>query len=135
MCDFVGAFLLVKFNSFRVFGSEAERPDDHERTNRRPETHESKNSHTKLIGRMKVFITREMEGFIEEKIRSGDYDSASEVVCVALRLLKEEDELKRVRLEVVKGVSEVRRGEGITFSSAAELADAVIARRMDKLER
>lgn len=76
-----------------------------------------------------------MEGFIEEKIRSGDYDSASEVVCVALRLLKEEDELKRVRLEVVKGISEVRRGEGITFSSAAELADAVIARRMDKLER
>jgi len=80
---------------------------------------------------MNVSLTPELEGLVNEKVRSGDYNSASEVVREALRLLKEQDALKLIRREelrreVMKGVDEIRRGEGKSYSSGKELADAVI---------
>lgn len=80
---------------------------------------------------MNVSLTPELEALVNEKVLSGDYNSASEVVREALRLLKEEDELRKirreeVRREVMKGVAEIRKGKGIVFHSAASLADAVI---------
>jgi antitoxin ParD1/3/4 len=80
-----------------------------------------------------VSLTPELESLVNEKVRSGDYNSASEVVREALRLLKEADELRRirreeVRREVMKGVNEVRSGKGIVYSSTAKLAEDVIKR-------
>ena len=43
---------------------------------------------------MNVSLTPELETLVNEKVKSGDYNSASEVVREALRLLKEQDELK-----------------------------------------
>lgn len=40
----------------------------------------------------------ELEASIQERVRSGRYASASEVVREALRLLEDRDELRRVRL-------------------------------------
>lgn len=82
---------------------------------------------------MNVSLTPELETLVLEKVKSGNYNSASEVVREALRLLKEQDELIRirreeVRREVMKGVEEIRRGEGQVFDSADELADSVINR-------
>jgi antitoxin ParD1/3/4 len=82
---------------------------------------------------MNVSLTPELEALVNEKVKSGDYNSASEVVREALRLLKEQDELKRIRREelrreVMKGVEEIRRGEGKVYDSADELAEAVIGR-------
>jgi len=82
---------------------------------------------------MNVSLTPELETLVNEKVKSGNYNSASEVVREALRLLKEQDELKRIRREqlrgeVMKGVEEIRRGQGVVYSSGEELAEAVISR-------
>jgi len=82
---------------------------------------------------MNVSLTPELETLVNEKVKSGNYNSASEVVREALRLLKEQDELKRIRREhlrreVMKGVEEIRNGKGVVYNSAEELAQAVISR-------
>ena len=82
---------------------------------------------------MNVSLTPELENLVTEKVKSGNYNSASEVIREALRLLKEQDELKRIRREelrreVMKGVEEIRRGAGASFDSAEDLADSVISR-------
>lgn len=40
---------------------------------------------------MNVSITPELEGFVQEKVASGRYRSASEVVRAGLRLLERQD--------------------------------------------
>lgn len=82
---------------------------------------------------MNVSLTPELETLVNDKVKSGNYNSASEVVREALRLLREQDELKRIRREelrreVMKGVDEIRNGQGIVYSSAEELVEAVISR-------
>lgn len=82
---------------------------------------------------MNVSLTPELENLVAEKVKSGNYNSASEVIREALRLLKEQDELKRIRREelrreVMKGVEEIRRGESADFDSAEDLADSVHSR-------
>lgn len=44
---------------------------------------------------MNVSLTPKLEEFVQEKVKSGRYNSASEVVREALRLLMEEDALKQ----------------------------------------
>ena len=60
----------------------------------------------------------ELAQLIQEKINSGRYSSASEVVREALRLLKQKDELHAVRLRqlrsrIDKGLAEAGRSEGV----------------------
>ncbi len=50
---------------------------------------------------MNVSITPELEKFVHAKVASGMYNSASEVFREALRLLEEQDELKRRRIEAM----------------------------------
>ena len=78
---------------------------------------------------MNVSLTSELETLVNDKVKSGNYNSASEVVREALlRLLKEQDELKRIRREVMKGVDEIRSGKGIVYNSTEELAEDIISR-------
>ena len=82
---------------------------------------------------MNVSLTPELETLVNEKVKSGNYNSASEVVREALRLLKEQDEIKQIRRdelrrEVMKGVEEIRDGQYTVYNSADELAEAVIER-------
>lgn len=82
---------------------------------------------------MNVSLTPELETLVNEKVKSGNYNSASEVVREALRMLKEQDELKEIRREqlrreVMKGVEEIRSGKGAIYNSADELAESVIRR-------
>lgn len=65
---------------------------------------------------MNVSLSPELELLIEQKVKSGMYNSASEVIRAGLRLLQEQDELKQVRLhelklEVRKGLAQINRGE------------------------
>lgn len=57
---------------------------------------------------MNVSLTIELESFVTRLVARGDYHSASEVVRDGLRLLKEREELKQVRLDELR--SEVRKG-------------------------
>lgn len=65
---------------------------------------------------MNVSLTPELEHLIEEKVRSGMYHSASEVVREGLRLLAERDEERRFRLQELQanlrlGYAQLDRGE------------------------
>lgn len=79
---------------------------------------------------MNVSLTPELERLVNEKVGSGLYQTASEVVREALRLLKERDDLARLRADVQAGFDEVARGEGITYSRTAgrRLAEDIKAR-------
>ncbi len=57
---------------------------------------------------MNVSLTPELERLVADKVASGLYRSASEVVRDALRLLEERDRLRAVRREELR--REVRRG-------------------------
>jgi antitoxin ParD1/3/4 len=65
---------------------------------------------------MNVSLSPELEKLIEEKVKSGMYNSASEVIRAGLRLLQEQDELRAIRLRelkagIRKGVDQIERGE------------------------
>ena len=67
---------------------------------------------------MNVSLTPELEELITQKVQSGRYTSASEVIREALRLLEEHDELRQrrlaaVRREIEEGIAQLDRGEGI----------------------
>ncbi|MDQ3798399.1 MAG: type II toxin-antitoxin system ParD family antitoxin [Acidobacteriota bacterium] len=88
---------------------------------------------------MNITLTPELENLINEKVKSGKYASPGEVVREGLRLLKEQDELKRIRLEelrreVQKGIDDMREGRFTTYNSPEELADEIIRRGMEKLK-
>lgn len=68
---------------------------------------------------MNISITPELEQFIQEKVKSGMYQSASEVVREALRLLSEREEIRKRRLEQLNqeiqlGLDQLGRGEFVT---------------------
>jgi antitoxin ParD1/3/4 len=70
-----------------------------------------------------VSLTPELEKLIYEKVRSGLYNSASEVIREALRLLHERDqvrqqELEAVRAKINRGLEQLDRDEGIPESVA-----------------
>ena len=48
---------------------------------------------------MNVSLGEKWEQFVEAKIKSGDYQTASEVLREGLRLLEKEDLLKRISVE------------------------------------
>jgi antitoxin ParD1/3/4 len=67
---------------------------------------------------MNVSLTPELEELIQERVRSGRYHSASEVVREALRLLEDRDEMRRLRLDemrkkIAAGLASLDRGEGL----------------------
>jgi antitoxin ParD1/3/4 len=51
---------------------------------------------------MNVSLTPELEKMVNEKVESGLFNSASEVIRAGLRLLVEQDELKHLRFEALK---------------------------------
>ena len=52
---------------------------------------------------MNISLTPELEEFVNRKVESGRYQSASEVVRDGLRLLVERDELHQQKLEQLRG--------------------------------
>ena len=76
---------------------------------------------------MNVSLTPELENFVNEKVKSGLYNSASEVMRESLRLLKERDMFKEIqrnelRREIMLGVEQIRNGEFVEVK-ASEIKD------------
>jgi antitoxin ParD1/3/4 len=78
-----------------------------------------------------VSLTPELVEFIQERVRSGRYSSASEVVGEALRLLQDRDELRQLRMrelraKVAAGLDSLDRGEGVDGDAVIDeiLSDA-----------
>jgi antitoxin ParD1/3/4 len=67
---------------------------------------------------MNVSLTAELEGLVHARVQSGRYNSASEVIREALRLLEQNDTLRTVHLNelrsrVDEGLASLDRGEGV----------------------
>jgi len=65
---------------------------------------------------MNVSLTTDLEEFVQQKVKSGKYPSASEVVRAALQLLEQQDiqcqmRLEQLRREVAIGIEQSERGE------------------------
>lgn len=79
---------------------------------------------------MNISLTPELEALVTEKVQSGMYYSASEVIREGLRLLKEQDELRRIRFEelkreVTKGVESLDNSRFAIYSSTADLTNHI----------
>ncbi|HBB33498.1 MAG TPA: type II toxin-antitoxin system ParD family antitoxin [Cyanobacteria bacterium UBA8803] len=59
---------------------------------------------------MNVSLTPELERFVQEKVKSGRYLSASEVMREALRLMEERDKIREWRLAKLQ--AEINAGIG-----------------------
>lgn len=57
---------------------------------------------------MNVSLTPELEKWVQSKVESGMYTSASEVIREGLRLLKEQDALKAIRFAELR--REIQQG-------------------------
>ena len=71
---------------------------------------------------MNISITPELEKFVQQEVRAGLYQSASEVIHAALRRLKDDKENKprflvssKAELEekLLEGIAELDRGESL----------------------
>ena len=57
---------------------------------------------------MNISLTPELEQFVQSKVESGMYYSASEVVREGLRMLQEREMLKQVKIEELR--KEIQKG-------------------------
>jgi antitoxin ParD1/3/4 len=67
---------------------------------------------------MNVSLTPELEGAVHTRVQSGRYNSASEVIREALRLLEQHDtlraaQLNELRSRVDEGLASLGRGKGV----------------------
>ena len=85
---------------------------------------------------MNVHLTSELEQFVQSKVQTGRYNSASEVVREALRLLEERDQIKTVRKEeirkkIAQGLKSLRLGQGVNGEAVFDRIEA----ELDSLTR
>jgi len=65
---------------------------------------------------MNISLTPELESLVQEKVKSGMYHTASEVVREALRLMQEQDQFRQIKLEnlrkeIAVALEQVERGK------------------------
>lgn len=85
---------------------------------------------------MHVSLTPELDQYVHDKVASGRYNSASEVVREALRTLQEYDAVKREQLEAVRqkiqaGLDSLERGDAVLADS--ELMEGIKRRGRERL--
>ncbi len=74
---------------------------------------------------MNVSLTPELEAFVNDKVKTGLYNSASEVVRESLRLLRRQDELEELQIDELKreiksSIKQIEAGEGIPIAAVRE---------------
>src|SRR5262249_46124446 len=85
---------------------------------------------------MNVSLTPELEKLVQEKVASGLYQTASEVVREGLRLLKERDDRQTSLREAIReGLTQLETGkyQEYTADTLADLAQAVKDRGRQRL--
>ena len=89
---------------------------------------------------MNILLTPDLEDLVNQKLKSGQYNSPSEVVGEALRLLKEQDQLKELRREelrqeIMLGVEQMKQGRYRVYDSAEELSEEINRRGLERLKQ
>jgi antitoxin ParD1/3/4 len=85
---------------------------------------------------MNIHLPPDLEQFVKERVASGDYSVASEVVRDALERLRDTHELDRAKLdelrrEVQTGIDALDRGEGKPAAQVFAELRARLASRLD----
>lgn len=79
-----------------------------------------------------ITLSHELEELVNERVRSGAYESADEVIRASLRLLEAREEgLAALRNEILLGVAAIQEGRFTSCDSDEELesfSDAIILR-------
>jgi antitoxin ParD1/3/4 len=86
---------------------------------------------------MNVTLTPELEALVQNKVKTGRYNSASEVVREALRLFEQRDhirelQLREIRKKIDQGWASLERGEGIDgaqFFKRLEREERILERK------
>jgi len=83
---------------------------------------------------MSIQLTPEFEQLIENKVKSGPYKSASEVIAEALRLLEQRDRIfadnkDAVRAKIEQGWQAAQRGELVDGDEVFDRIDAELEAR------
>lgn len=68
---------------------------------------------------MNVSLTPQLEQLVRDKVASGFYNNASEVIREALRLMEVRDHATQLQREVALGFAQLDRGEGHPLDMAA----------------
>ncbi len=81
---------------------------------------------------MNVHLGETFDQFVNELIASGLYQSQSEVIREGLRLLKEREDIRRIKLQELRrdvqlGIDQISRGEFSTYNCGSELSDEIKA--------
>lgn len=87
---------------------------------------------------MNVSLTRELEKFVTDKVASGRYTSASEVVREALRLLEREEKSRKEQIEdfnreLQARVEALDRGERVTKEEFLREIQELLGRRRKRI--
>lgn len=85
---------------------------------------------------MNISLTAELEQLVSDKVKTGMYQTASEVIREGLRLLNERDHrLEALRRDIRVGFEAVDRGEFSEFDevTVGELSERVKARGRKRL--
>ena len=89
--------------------------------------------HRAIVAPMNVSLTDELKKFVDDRVASGLYHSASEVIREGLRLLAEQDGLRETRVKDVRkkikaGLDQLDRGEGRPGDAVFKRLEARIAK-------
>ena len=87
-----------------------------------------------------ISLTPELDAFLQSRVRSGRYQTTSEVVREALRLLERQEKerkagLQQLRTKLARGAAQAERGELVDGDEVfAELRDLIEERRRARVK-
>ena len=89
----------------------------------------------RVVNIMNISLTPKLEDLVKQKVNAGLYNSASEVIREALRLMEERDQLQLIKLQSLKdeislGLKSLEAGKGKALD-----IEAIKAKGRQELER
>ena len=86
---------------------------------------------------MEVSLTPEMERWVTERVKAGEFESESAAVCAGLLLLQKREAEARTKLDALRrdvqvGLDQLDRGEAVDGEEAFEQVLAWIAEPVEK---
>lgn len=79
-----------------------------------------------------VALTPELNAFVDDLVRSGDYANASEVMRAGLRALKDRQSMEEISDRLRRALDELDRGEGVSGEPEVMLGKALDAARRQR---
>ena len=89
---------------------------------------------------MNISLTPELDSYVQDKVKTGMYHSASEVIREGLRLLMDNDQLREIKLDQLRkavdiSIEQVANGQYVTYktSELPALSEYIIEQGRKKL--